>query len=461
MGTITLSSKEARRPGVVQAAIDGKVTNSEGALALGISVRQFQRLKVRYRRQGLGGLAHGNRGKPSWRRLEAEMRQRVIHLLGTRYAGFNDHHFTEKLQEVEGISISRELVRRIRREGGIPAARRRRPTKHRHRRLREARSGALVLLDGSDFRWFGKDRSFLLGAIDDATGRILALHFRPHEDLHGYTELLRRIAGAYGLPLELYGDHLSVFVRNDTYWSLEEELAGVRKPTHFGQMLADLAIGYIAAGSPQAKGRIERLWNTLQDRLTNELRLRSLETAQGAEGFLPEFICQFNQRFSRPSRSSATVWRRPPRNLDQILGCRYERVVARDNTVTIPGRWGQIPPGPGGRSYHSCRVQVRELLDGRMLIYYQDRPIARLSAPEGTFTLVPRNNAHSMSRRRALGLDQPPKLKAPPLTPAETPAPWAQQRRAVTQHSPDHPWKKRRATLPKEMAGARTKSRSY
>ena len=253
------------------------------------------------------------------------------------------------MRELEELAVSRETVRRLRQAAGIAPVRRRRAPKHRRRRLREARRGALVLVDASEHHWFGEQapRGNLLGALDDATGEILALQFRSDEDLHGYTQVLQRLITAHGLPCSLYGDRLGVFVRNDDHWTLEEELAGQQSPTQFGQMLAELAIGYIAAHSPQAKGRIERLWETLQDRLVQELRLRQITTVAAAAAYLPEFIADHKRRFAQPARDTASVWRRPPRDLDRILACRYSRVVARDNTVTVPGRWIQIPPGPG------------------------------------------------------------------------------------------------------------------
>lgn len=363
-----MSSKEARRPGLVQAALAGKVTNAEAANALRLSVRQFRRLRAAYRRAGVQGLLHGNRGRSSPRRLRDEDRERIVELINSRYAGLNDCHLTEKLRELEGLPVCRETVRQIRLQLRLPAVHRRRPPKHRARRLRAAREGALVLVDGSEFAWLQGHApvTSLLGALDDATGKILVLHFRPHEDLHGYTEVLRQLLTTHGLPCNLYGDRLTVFVRNDDHWSLEEELAGQQTPTQFGQMLAELGIGYVAARSPQAKGRIERLWRTLQDRLVQELRLRGITTLAEAEAFLPEFIRDYNRRFARPARETVQAWRRVPRDLERILACRYARVVARDNTVTLPGRWIQLPPGPRGRSWQRCRVEARELLDGRL-----------------------------------------------------------------------------------------------
>jgi transposase len=446
MGPFTMSDKEARRPGLVQAALAGKVTNGQAALALKVSVRQFRRLKAAYRRAGVEGLLHGNRGKPSARRLSPEDQQRTVDFINQRYAGLNDCHLTEKLREVEGLWVSRATVRRIRVAAGVPAAHQRRAPKHRSRRLREACEGALVQLDGSEFRWLGEDQPVLTlhGAIDDATGKIVALHFRPAEDLHGYTELLRRLIATHGLPCNLYGDRLNVFIRNDAHWSIDEQLAGEQSRTQFGQMLVELAVGFIAAQCPQGKGRIERLWQTLQDRLVAELRLRGITTVDAAEAFLPEFIADFNRRFARSPRLTATAWRRAPRDLDSILACRYERVVARDNTVTLPGRWIQLPPGPGGRSWQRARVHVRELLDGRLRVLHPDHGLlAEQAAPRQPFTLVPRHSA-TPQRRAALGIDAPESTRIASDLPSRVPGRPKNRRGQITnirRPSKTHPWK--------------------
>ncbi len=442
-----MSSKEALRPGLVRAAIEGKITNQQGAHGLGLKVRQFRRLKAAYRRAGVAGLLHGNRGRPSPRRLREEDRQRVVELINTHYAGLNDCHLTEKLRELEGLELSREMARRLRIAAGIAPVRRRRAPKHRARRLREAREGALVLIDGSEFAWLGPTPPVLtlVGAIDDATGKILVLHFRPHEDLHGYTELLRRLIIDHGVPTTLYGDRLAVFVRNDSHWSLEEQLAGERRPTQFGAMLAELGIGFIAAQSPQAKGRIERLWQTLQDRLVQELRLGAITSVAQAEAFLPQFIADFNRRFGRPPREVRSAWRRPPRDLERILACRYTRRVAGDNTVTLPGRWIQIPPGPGGRSWHRAQVEVRELLDGRALVLHPTHGVIAEQPPQvHAFTLAPRDKPR---RRAALGIDAPRSPTIDDRTRPRVPSPPRPARLGqltnIRRHPPDHPWRRR------------------
>jgi hypothetical protein len=325
-------------------------------------------------------------------------------LLQDRYAGFNDTHLTEKLREVHALPISRESVRRLRRALGWPAVHRHRPPQHRARRPREAAAGQLLQLDGSPFAWL-EDRGptlTLLGAIDDATSTVLALHFRPTEDLHGYATLLQQVFRTYGLPIALYGDGVNILVRTDRHWSLPEQLAGAQAPTHLGRVLQDLGIGYVQAHSPQAKGRIERLWATLQDRLVSELRLRGLATREAANAFVPEFLADFNRRFTRPPAVARPVWRPAPRDLDLALSCRYQRVVARDNTVPFGPRLLTIPRGPRGRSYAGCRVEVRELLDGRVVVLYAGTPIARRGPPAESFTLAPRRHPSADRHRRTV-----------------------------------------------------------
>ena len=226
------------------------------------------------------------------------------------------------------------------------------------------------------------------GAIDDATNTVLALHFRPTEDLHGYAVVFQQLFTQYGLPLAFYGDRINILVRNDPHWSLDEQLRGAQDPTHLGRILHDLGIGYIAAGSPEAKGRVERLWRTLQDRLTSELRLRHITTPEAANAFLPEFLADFNRRFTRTPADAAPAWRRAPRDLALVLSCRYTRQVARDNTVHLGPRWIQLPPGPHQRSYARCRVELRELLDGRLVVLHAGGVLATQPAPPD-FSLKP------------------------------------------------------------------------
>ena len=451
-----MSRKEARRPGLVQAAVAGRITTAAGAHALAISSRQFRRLKARYQAEGVRGLVHRHRGRPSPRHLDGAVHDRVTELVRTTYQDFNDCHATEKLQELEGLPVSRSTVRRIRRALGRPPKRRRRPPQHRARRPRHPAMGRLVLIDGSSFDWLEPGpRLLLLGAIDDATSSVLALHFRPAEDLHGYLTLLGRLVARDGLPVTLYGDRLGVFVRNDAHWTLEEELQGAQHPTQFGEILRDLGIGYIAAHSPQAKGRIERLWATLQDRLVAELRLRGITSLGAAEAFLPTYLADHNRRFAQPPATTTAAWRRPPRDLADRLSCRYTRCVARDNTVRLGPRLVQIPRGPHGRSYAGCRVEVRECLDGRLLVDYQGRRLITAPAPADGFVLIPRR-AQRLRAPRSLSEEGGRYLPLPPNRPPAPLTALTELAKHLRDPRHQHPWRQTFSRRQRERNRQRT-----
>ena len=430
METFTLNRKEVHRPGLIRAACAGRLTSRQVARALGVSLRQVRRLKRRFEAGGAGALTHRGRGRPSPRRLAPAVRVTVQELMTTVYAGFNDQHLTEKLREVHGLLLSRESVRRLRRQLGRPPQRARRAPQARRRRTPEAARGALVQIDGSPFAWFGAagPACVLLGAIDDATSEILALHFRPTEDVHGYATLFHHVFTSQGLPLALYGDRFGALVRNDRHWSLEEELAGVQFPTHLGRILQDLGVGYIAAQSPQAKGRVERLWATLQDRLVSELRLRGITTVEAAHAYLPAFITDFNQRFGKAPATPHAVWRKPPPTLALAVSCRYRRVVGRDNTVTLGPRWVQLR---GRRSYAGVAVEVRELLDGRLVVLHEGVILGQVPSPGPGFVLKPRRAPRTARR--------PSRVRPTPRLPQRVPrlaAPTHTGRRPLA----NHPW---------------------
>jgi transposase len=212
METFTMSRKELPRPGLMKTLLTGRITNQQAAAALHVGVRQVQRLKRRFEAEGVVALRHGSRDRPSPRRLTDPVREQIQTLMQTVYDGFNDSHLTEKLRELHSLAVSRESVRRLRRALGRPPTRRRRAPKHRQRRPREDAVGALVQIDGSPFDWLeGRGPAMtLLGAIDDASSQVLALHFRPTEDLHGYATIFQQTFLAYGLPLALYGDGIGI-----------------------------------------------------------------------------------------------------------------------------------------------------------------------------------------------------------------------------------------------------------
>jgi transposase len=375
--TFTLSQKELQRVEVISQCAQGNLACTRAAELLDITPRHVKRLKLRYRQGGAAALVHASRGRPSHRRLPERTRQAVLRLARTRYAGFNDHHLCEKLVEQEGFSFHRETLRRLLRAAGLGSPRKRRPPAHRQRRLRSAREGELVQLDGSPHHWL-QDRGpqlTALGMQDDASGKILAAQFFPAETSPGYFRLLQSLLRRFGVPLAFYGDRSGIFTRNDHHWSLLEELAGKRQATQFGRALDQLGITFIAAQSPQAKGRIERLWGVLQDRLTSELRLAGADHLDSANRVLRTFIIDYNRRFARTPRDAAKAWRPAPHNLDRICCFTHQRMVSNDNIVQWHGRRFQIQPQPRRFSFAGAKVHIHQTFDGRVSLFYRDTPL--------------------------------------------------------------------------------------
>src|SRR5260370_12852194 len=346
--TFTLSQKELQRVTVIHACIKGDMACARAAALLCLSVRQIKRLKKRMREDGEAALAHANRGRPSHRRLPDAVGERIVQLSRGTYAGFNDNHLCEKLVEREGFSLRREPLRRLLRKNGLGSPRKRRAPAHRQRRLRSARLGELVQLDGSPHDWLeGRGPQLTaLGMQDDATGKILAAQFFPSETTFGYLCLLRQLLRRHGTPLAFTGDHSGVFLRNDDHGTVEEQLAGKRQPTQFGRALEQLGVTFIAANSPQAKGRVERLWGVLQDRLTSELRLAKAADIDSANAVLRKFIADYNRRFARQPRENETAWRTAPESLDRICCFVHERIVTNPNFFHWECRPFQIPHPP-------------------------------------------------------------------------------------------------------------------
>jgi len=381
-----MGQRELKRWHLMELAKAGKITLKEAGEKIGVSYRQAKRIRRAIRERGIRGLVHGNRGRPSNHRLKGSVRERVLKLSREVYWEFNDTHFTEKLKECEGIDLNRETVRKLRRSEGIEAKRRRRAPGHRKRRDRRAQEGAMVLWDGSPHQWLGPSQPAccLMAAIDDATGKVLAARFFPFEGSFGYLWLLREVVKGYGIPLVMYHDRHGSLYRNDSHWSVEEQLAGRQEPTQVGLALEALSIGSIAALSAQAKGRIERLFGTLQDRLIAELGLKGIQSLEEANRFLKTYVPRFNRHFAIGPQESEKAWRRvpPELDLDRVISFRYRSVVGNDNTVRIGGLMIDLPPGSNRRSYAKAQVEVRQLLDGSWRVYYQNQLIAKHPSTE-------------------------------------------------------------------------------
>jgi len=382
-----VTERQMKRWELLKKVTEEKLTLVAVTPALGVSYRQAQRLKAKASVQGLRGLSHGNAGRPPANKANPQLREQVLALSQERYREFNDTHFCQELASREGIVVSRDLVRRWRREAGIRPKCRRRPPKHRRRRPRELAEGLMMLWDGSPHRWFGAESvpCCLMAAIDDATGKVLALLFVPHETAWSYLKLLEQVVGRWGVPGCVYQDRHTIHQRADDFWSLEEELAGRQHPTQVGAALEALQIQGICAHSPQAKGRVERLFRTLQDRLVALLERDGIGEIEAANAYLGNgFIDAFNRQFADAPYCPEQAWRKapPPAALERILSLCYPATVGNDNAVRLDGMVIDIPPGPKGRSYARQRVEVRQLLDGCWRVYLDRQVLAESPATE-------------------------------------------------------------------------------
>lgn len=376
-----MTAKGWRRVDVVERLEAGSLRVGEAAQVLRISVRQMKRLRKAFRRNGAAGLIHGNTGKEPAHRTASCIREKIVELRRGKYAGFNDTHFTEKLIEKERLKLSRESVRRILRDAGEGAVRRRRARKHRSRRERSAQVGMMLLWDGSRHAWLEERGPLLclMAAVDDATGEVMpGAHFVEQECAAGYLKVLKATCAEKGIPLAIYMDQHGSLKRNDDYWTLEEEFAGEQKSTQVGQAMEELGIRVIYALSPQAKGRVERLWGVLQDRLVSELRLAGATTREDAQAGLDAFVPTYNKRFGVMARELGSAFLKVPSGmrLEKVCSFRYPAQVGNDNAVRTCGEVIDVPPGPSSRSYAKARVDVRQLLDGRFQVYFQGQLLA-------------------------------------------------------------------------------------
>lgn len=381
-----MSQKEFQRVKVIENAAGGKLSVREASRLLQLSERQVQRLKRRYQPDSVGWVQHGNRGRSMPWAVSLPQKQLILNLARGKYRGFNDSHLAEKLRAEENLAVSRETVRRILRAAKLASPQKRRLRQYRSRRPPRPRFGMMALTDASRHRWLeGRGPELtLIGFQDDATRQILAAHFQLEaENTVGYLRALHTLITAHGIPLSLYHDRHSIFQRNDSHWSLAEQLAGKQAPTQLGRALQQLGIQQIPAYSPQAKGRIERAWRTCQDRLVSELRLAQATTVEQANAGLARFCTDYNQRFARPAAESVRDFRRLPRRFDlaRCLSLHYQRVVAADHTITLGAHSIALPPLPGPRGYAGETVELAHRLDGMLHVYRADRLLLALPLP--------------------------------------------------------------------------------
>lgn len=373
--TITLDSRAQQRLYVLNHLLAGELSIDEASRVLRLSTRQVRRLLDRYRHEGAAALVHGNRGRRPVNRTDDAIRARLVELATTEFAGFNPVHFAEVLAE-EGHSdlvVTARTIRRIMAEAGRSLPRTRRAPRHRSRRERMPRAGMLLQVDGSRHDWLeGRGPVLtLVGAIDDATGIVTAATFRDAEDAAGYLEIFRRTVARHGRPLAVYSDRHGIFIKDPNRPpTLAEQLAGRRSFTQVGRALDEAAIGWIGASSPQAKGRVERLWGTKQDRLVSELRRAGAATIEEANVVLARYLPRHNRRFAVEPADPEPAWRPWPAELDPaaVFGFCYPRRVANDATLAWAGTSLALPRRADGRSWAGRTVIVEERLDGSLWV---------------------------------------------------------------------------------------------
>ena len=435
--------REARirqREEVLRHLRDGTIDLGQAATILSLSSRQVRRLLARWLGLGADGLVHGNRGREPVNRTDATLRGRVVELATTEYQGANRAHLAELLEGRRvPIVITQRTLRRVLDAAGHPSPRAHRAPAHRSRRERAPREGQLLQVDGSRHRWFGPEHPFatLVGGIDDATSRVTGATFRAEEDGAGYFIALTQTSAGSGLPWTLYSDRHGIFQRDQRRApTLTEQLTGMRSLTQVGRALEVAGIGWLPASSPQAKGRVERLWGTLQDRLVLELRLETITTIADANAFLPGHLARHNAAFGVPAADPVPAWRPWPEGLtaEAVFAFWYRRTVARDGTLSWGSESLAVPRRADGRTRAGQEVILAERLDGSVWAQL-DGPSEPLSpAPPSAATL----RARSVRRAGPIGPRPPSDAvpEAPPGRPDEpaSPGPW--------RPAADHPWRR-------------------
>jgi transposase len=425
---ITLNQRERDRLRVLH-EIQGKhISQIEAARRLKISDRHIRRLLIRLRKLGDRAVLHGLRGRPSNRRLAVRFQEQILTRVRQRYADFGPTLAAEHLAQ-EGWSVSRETLRKWMVQASLWRPRAQRVKTIHVWRERRARFGELVMQDSSPFRWLEErgPACQLIAVIDDATSRFYARfteHDSTEENLRTLGEWLRR----YGRPVAHYTDKNSIFRRSDAML-LREQLRGEKVRSHFGRALHELGIEWIAAHSPQAKGRIERLFETLQDRLVKEMRLAGIDSLVAANHFLEtRFIPQWEERFIVAPRNSANAHRPLDRGqrLEEILSVRVGRTVADDHTVSWDGNHWGVPRAEVCAGLRGAQVEIERRLDGSHWLRFRGRYLRLQHCPAPLRSASPSGlRPPGLAERRAKPL---PKIKPKYHVPAAHPwrKPWTQ-----------------------------------
>jgi transposase len=371
---IAMTKRELERSQVVGVCLKREVTQAKAGELLGLSERQVRRLVRRVRLKGMRGLKHGNRGRSSPRKMSPEQEERIASIIGERYPDFSPLHATEKLWERDRVRVSREKVRQIMMARGLWRRRRRRKAIHVWRE-RKPHLGEMVQMDGSHHAWLERrgPKLVLMGYADDATGRFYG-RFYDHEGVWPAMDSLRRYIERYGLPQSLYLDKHSTY-KTSRQPDTEELLREAQARTQFERALEELGIKAIHAHSPQAKGRIERVFGTLQDRLVKEMRLAGISSLEEANRFLEGYLPVYNQHFMRAPLRPQDLHRPVPNslNLDDIFCLQGLRTVNNGYVVKWTSR--TLVLSRPSLTVRRQKVVVREWFDGRLSLRFNGKEL--------------------------------------------------------------------------------------
>lgn len=378
-----MTSEAEHRATVLMELEAGRIPLEAALETLGCSRRHLNRLRAKVLAEGPAGLNHGNLGRVPWHALGDQLRHRVVELYRQkRYFGMNFHQFTEMIAEHEGIVVSRSVVHRWLRAEGISPPRPQRRRRHRRRRTRSTSQGHMLQWDASVHRWVPHLPKFaILAAVDDATGK-LWVSVRPTEDLQGYMELMEQIFTSVGIPRIAYTDGFSSFGqkghRDRTYDAQKRETAQLKRA------LRQLGVQHITAGSAPAKGRVERIFDTLQDRLVSHLRFDQVADMEDVFRSIVGYVRNHNLRFTKSPHNPQPAWREWPKHLTPgEIFCRQEaRVVRKDSTITFYGTVIDLPPNKDGSSRYRQRVDVLTSFTGAITVKHGPERMAIVLPPQ-------------------------------------------------------------------------------
>lgn len=342
------SMKEVKKLTVIQTVIDGKRTAKEASEVLNLSERQIWRLVKKIKEVGLDGIKHGNCNRIPKNKIQLEIIDKIVHLKKSyNYEEANFRHFRDLLEERENIKISYSCLYNIMSKNGFVSKNKHKDRVVHRRRKRKEHEGDLVQADGTPFAWFEDGILYSVhGFIDDATGKVLGLYMTKNECLLGYLEALRYMLKNFGIPKVIYPDKYSVFFPTKKQkLTIEEQLEGKETPTtQFMRIVSSLGIQMFPASTSQAKGRIERLWRTLQDRLITEFRIHNIKTPEEANQFFKTYIPKYNKQFAVKPENDENHFSKVPDyiNLDLLLSAKFQRVIDNAGSFTIQGQRFQI-----------------------------------------------------------------------------------------------------------------------